>query len=165
MCGNDSNGKPHKLPPILNFECEGSFVAPDIEPPIAGTMCLSGNVFFGEYLVDFLKPVIKNTELVLSYVDLDQNGVAKWSYTMGDNNNHMDPKDNYYKMKRMSGTDELYKNWFNNTVRDMKNENGWRWVSQSGEGGHGEQVKIKQVLCKYNGLNFNKLLSVHGMYS
>lgn len=168
MCGTDNKRKASTLPPILAFECTGNFDTSD-NRKIDGTMCFSSDLFFDKYLTEYLtgvlKPVVKASELVLQSVLLRTDNTIDWSYDVGNNMDHPDANDDYYKMKRVTQPDEVYSHWFNAGEESMKNEHGWRWISQAGRGEHGEQVINTQVPCVVGNEIIGKDFNMSGMYN
>ncbi len=102
---------------------------------IEGSMCVKSELLFDKFLVPKFKPLVRQSEVTITSVEVDANRTNnkeafKVSYCFAGNPKHSKPDDSYFDMKRKNVSDDVYKNWFNNNVAELKNENGWQWVSE-----------------------------------
>ncbi|KAI0444947.1 hypothetical protein F4803DRAFT_509630 [Xylaria telfairii] len=111
----------------------GIFVTQDGNPSerIDGSMAINSKIFFDNYLIPILRPVVKQAELdCVTAGPGSEPGQYQWSYKFGDNPSHRDWNDDYFLMKGQQGYDNVYNGtgWFNQKVHGMENTNGWRWL-------------------------------------
>lgn len=139
-----------ELPGSLNFdESHSNFVTADgidinhypsnltaemlAKPQIVGSMCFNADILFDGFLIPKFRPLVKETEIVVSSVVANANKKNEdlafdWQYAFGGNTSHPKEDDSYFNMTRQKGVDDIWDKWFNNRVDGIKNINGWRWV-------------------------------------
>ena len=121
-----------KLPSPLLLENQSNYVTSDNgSKQVLGSLCLSSKILFESYLLPFFQPIVKEAELSIQQVKVTGSKSFLFAYAFGQNSMHLKFEDDYFLMKRQSGSDDIYQNWFNNNKGEsMKNLDGWRWVNE-----------------------------------
>ncbi len=128
--------KEKELPKTKLLENQGNYVtSSNGSKQILGSLCLSSKILFEEYLLKFFRPIVKEAELSIQKVKVNGAKSFEFAYAFGQNPNHSKYEDDYFLMKRQTGSDGIYEDWFgvNKGGDGMQNLNGWRWVNEYSE--------------------------------